>query len=148
MALRGLRKSPIRILERLCIPDSLRAVKWPEQKTCATVLTFDLDAITGMASMDPDSIRRVGVMSSGAYGPLVGVPRILRVLKEFNIRATFFVPGYDAELFPEAVKSIFEDGHEIAHHGYMHKRPDALSAAAEEKELSLGIKALERITGA
>ena len=32
-------------------------------------------------------------MSHQAYGPLVGVPRILDLLREYSLPATFFVPG-------------------------------------------------------
>jgi len=54
-------------------------------------------------------------------GPSTTVtPLILDVLKENNIKATFFVLGSRVELNPELVKRAYEEGHYIANHGYSH----------------------------
>ncbi|MBR6504307.1 MAG: polysaccharide deacetylase [Clostridia bacterium] len=47
-------------------------------------------------------------------------PLILDVLKENNIKATFFVLGSRVELNPELVKRAYDEGHYIANHGYSH----------------------------
>ena len=47
-------------------------------------------------------------------------PLILDVLKEQNLKATFFVLGSRAELYPNLVKKEYEEGHFIANHGYSH----------------------------
>ena len=47
-------------------------------------------------------------------------PLILDLLKEKNIKATFFVLGSRAELYPELVKRAYDEGHYIANHGYSH----------------------------
>jgi len=55
-------------------------------------------------------------------GPSVSVtPKILDILKEENIRASFFVIGKSVEAHPEIVKRAYEEGHYIANHGYSHK---------------------------
>ncbi len=55
-------------------------------------------------------------------GPSESVtPLILDVLKEQNVKATFFVLGNNVENYPEIVKREFEEGHYIANHGYSHK---------------------------
>jgi peptidoglycan/xylan/chitin deacetylase (PgdA/CDA1 family) len=48
-------------------------------------------------------------------------PWILAVLKEVEIKATFFLVGEQMEEFPELVNAIKEDGHLIANHSYSHK---------------------------
>ncbi len=48
-------------------------------------------------------------------------PRILDILKKYNIKATFFVLGNRVEVNPELVKREYEEGHYIANHGYSHK---------------------------
>jgi len=48
-------------------------------------------------------------------------PWILAVLKEVEIKATFFLVGEQMEEFPELVNAIKEDGHIIANHSYSHK---------------------------
>jgi polysaccharide deacetylase family protein (PEP-CTERM system associated) len=47
--------------------------------------------------------------------------RILRLLREFDVRATFFILGWVAERQPRLVQEIADDGHEIASHGYAHQ---------------------------
>lgn len=55
-------------------------------------------------------------------GPSANVTSlILDVLKEQNIKATFFVLGCNVEKHPEVVKRAYEEGHYIANHGYSHK---------------------------
>lgn len=47
-------------------------------------------------------------------------PLIIEVLKQENIKATFFVLGSRVDLYPELVKQEYEEGHYIANHGYSH----------------------------
>ena len=47
--------------------------------------------------------------------------RLLEIFNESGIRATFFVLGWVAERFPQIVRSIAAEGHEIASHGYAHR---------------------------
>ena len=84
-------------------------------------------------------------MSHQAYGPLVAVPRILALLEEYGLPATFFVPGLTADRYPEAVERIAAAGHEIGHHGYGHVSPVAMDEAAERADLERGLTALERL---
>lgn len=55
-------------------------------------------------------------------GPSAEVtPHILDILKEYNIKATFFVIGNRANTYPEIVKRAYDEGHYIGNHGYSHK---------------------------
>ena len=47
--------------------------------------------------------------------------RILRLLAEYDVQATFFILGWVAERYPDLVKKIAISGHEIATHGYWHE---------------------------
>lgn len=47
-------------------------------------------------------------------------PEILRVLKEHNAKAVFFVKGENAEKYPEIIQKIVEDGHIIGNHTFSH----------------------------
>lgn len=54
-------------------------------------------------------------------GPTISVtPKVLKILEEENIKATFFVVGKNVEKYPEIVKEAYEKGHYIANHGYDH----------------------------
>lgn len=58
-------------------------------------------------------------------GPTASVtPKILDILNEENIKATFFVIGKSVEANPEIVKRAYEEGHYIANHGYNHNNSD------------------------
>lgn len=48
-------------------------------------------------------------------------PQILDILKQYNVKATFFVLGARVELYPDTLKREFSEGHYIANHGYSHK---------------------------
>jgi peptidoglycan-N-acetylglucosamine deacetylase len=120
---------------------------WPAGFRAAVALTFDVDAESAMLASDPAYAARASLMSHQRYGPRIGVPRILRLLAERDIRATFFVPGYTAEQHSDQVKAIRDAGHEIAHHGYLHEPLTGADEAAEREYLERGLEALDRVAG-
>ena len=110
--------------------------------------TFDLDAESDSLAGNSDNANRPGLLSAGQYGPKVGVYRLLKLLDETAIPATFFVPGWVAEKYPAALSAIAAGGNEIAHHGYTHQSPSTFpNRKAEEAELVRGIESLMRATG-
>lgn len=54
-------------------------------------------------------------------GPSQNTKDILDILKQNNIKATFFVLGSQVEIFPETTNRIYNEGHYIANHGCSHK---------------------------
>lgn len=120
---------------------------WPAGKTAAAAFTFDVDAESAVLWNAPHNAQRMSVMSHQAYGPLVGVPRLLRILETHQIRSTFFVPGYTAHRYPAIVRDIVAAGHEIAHHGYLHEQPTALNLEEQIAALDRGLDALEEVAG-
>jgi peptidoglycan/xylan/chitin deacetylase (PgdA/CDA1 family) len=125
----------------------LNAVEWPNGARCAVMLTFDFDAETLWLSRDPDNARRPGILSQGTYGSKVGVPRILEVLRDENIKSTFFVPGWTAENHTDRLEAIVADGHEIGHHGYLHEWIDPAFPDKEREALEKGFEALKKAVG-
>jgi peptidoglycan-N-acetylglucosamine deacetylase len=83
------------------------------------------------------------VMTHQAYGPLVGVPRLLALLADFGLRATFFVPGLTADRYPGTVQQIVEGGHEVGHHSYSHRSPVDLSPAGERADFERALASLD-----
>ncbi len=120
---------------------------WPEGKTAAAAFTFDVDAESAVLWGNQGAAARMSVMSHQAYGPLVGIPRILELLERHQIPSTFFVPGHTAHRYPEAVRAIVSAGHEIAHHGYLHEQPSALALDEEVEALDRGLAALAEVAG-
>ena len=128
-------------------PGAQFCTTWPGGKRAAACFAFDLDAESAVLSADPATASRMSVMSHQSYGPLTGVPRLLRLLAAHGIRGTFFVPGYTARRYPDVVRSIAADGHEIAHHGYLHEPLTGADEATETGYLDRGIEALVEVTG-
>ncbi len=120
---------------------------WPPGVRAAACFTFDVDAESALLFDHPETAGHLDVMTHQAYGPRTGVPRLLRVLDRAGIRATFFVPGYTAERWPEVVRAIRDAGHEIAHHGYLHEGSRAASPEQEEARLVGGLAALDAVAG-
>lgn len=63
--------------------------------------------------------------------------KTLALLGKHNVHATFFVVGELLEKCPQLAERIREEGHEIAFHGYSHKRLQNLDADTFEKEISM-----------
>jgi peptidoglycan-N-acetylglucosamine deacetylase len=114
----------------------------PSGASAAVSFTFDLDAEEVWIGEDPRAIEHPVTLSQGHYGPRVGLPLILETLRRHDAMATFFVPGRVAENYPEAVETIQAAGHEVAHHGYTHRTPAALTYAEEVEEFERSVAAL------
>ncbi|MEW2357486.1 polysaccharide deacetylase [Spirillospora sp. NPDC029432] len=122
-------------------------VPWPYGARAAASFTFDVDAESAVLAASPAAAGRPSVLSHQAYGPLTGLPRLLRILARQAVRATFFVPGFTAHRHPDAVRAIADAGHEIAHHGYLHEPLIGVDPAAEAEILDRGLDALQEVAG-
>jgi peptidoglycan/xylan/chitin deacetylase (PgdA/CDA1 family) len=121
------------------------SVAWPTGKTCAVALTFDFDAEELWIGNDPAYASDPGVLAMGHYGARVGVPKILELLRQEELPATFFVPGAVAERYPGHIEAILDGGHEVAHHGYTHFPADADVVGLVEEQIDRGLEALSRV---
>jgi len=75
-------------------------------------------------------------------------PDLLQLLREFEVRATFFVIGMRAELYPGLVHQAYEEGHEIANHSYSHKLMLFKSPRFYREEIHRTDGIIQNITGA
>jgi peptidoglycan/xylan/chitin deacetylase (PgdA/CDA1 family) len=73
------------------------------------------------------------------------LPRILSLLDGAGVRATFFVEGLNAELYPGALREIDAAGHEVAYHGWQHEHWSELSPDEERESLERGVTALDAL---
>jgi len=105
-------------------------------------LTFDFDAMSvwyGYKNVTSAMLYR------GEYGARVGVPRVLELLKRYDIPATFFIPGHTVDSFPEPVDAILKGGYEIAHHSYAHVDPSEQTPDEEREDMERALRTFERI---
>jgi peptidoglycan/xylan/chitin deacetylase (PgdA/CDA1 family) len=106
-------------------------------------LSFDFDTSSGMIARGLTSPTPV---SRGEFGA-VAAPRILTLLERRGLPSTWFVPGYTAVSYPDAVRAVAAAGHEVASHGWSHVPPARLEPEDEERELVETAALLEELTG-
>lgn len=70
------------------------------------------------------------------------LPRLLDLLATRNVRATFFVEGLNARMYPRALQAIVEGGHEVAVHAWRHEEWAALDADSEVALLARATEAM------
>ncbi len=75
------------------------------------------------------------------------VDKILSLFDEHQVRATFFVLGWVAERYPEIVRRIIDNGHELASHGYGHQRVTDLSRDEFVDDITRAKGILEDLAG-
>jgi peptidoglycan/xylan/chitin deacetylase (PgdA/CDA1 family) len=124
-----------------------RGFRWPDGVRAAACITFDVDAESPILFEHPEAAGWLDVMSHQAYGARTGIARLLRLLDRRATQATFFIPGYSAERWPEICRSIRDAGHEIAHHGYLHEGAHGAAPADEEARIVRGLSALDEVLG-
>jgi peptidoglycan/xylan/chitin deacetylase (PgdA/CDA1 family) len=71
-------------------------------------------------------------------------PVILETLRKKGVRATFFVLGSHAERWPELVRRISSEGHQLGNHGYFHRKLQFKSPFYVSRDIRLGIRAIRR----
>jgi peptidoglycan/xylan/chitin deacetylase (PgdA/CDA1 family) len=116
--------------------------EWPEGAEAAVSLTFDVDAESYWLAEGPEYAGRLTTLSEARYGVDRGLPRLLGLLADEGIRATFYVPGDTAARHPGAVRELVLAGHEVGHHGHLHLRSDRVDARRQREEVERGLDAL------
>jgi peptidoglycan/xylan/chitin deacetylase (PgdA/CDA1 family) len=106
-------------------------------------LTFDYDNVSPALARGTTTPTYI---SRGDFG-VVGAERLVRLLGQRGIAATWFIPGHTIESYPASCRAVAEAGHEIGHHGWTHRPPASLSRDDEEKELVRGNAVIEALTG-
>ncbi|HLH85327.1 MAG TPA: polysaccharide deacetylase [Thermoplasmataceae archaeon] len=126
----------------------MRNFLWPDGHKACMCLTWDMDGEAAMYFRNPEEARnQLSELVQRSYGPNVGIYKILDLLEKYGIPGTFYIPGYTANLHPEAVKEILERKHPIGLHGYMHETMDRLSEEGERAMFELSLKSLKRLSG-
>ncbi|HAO89701.1 MAG TPA: polysaccharide deacetylase [Gammaproteobacteria bacterium] len=119
---------------------------WPNGARVAVLLSYDVDNETVMGLRTGDI--SVGPLSQGQYGSRVALPRVVELMNEQDIPATYFLPAWSLKLAPEQAQLINASGlHEIAVHGWIHELNTALDGATEERLLRQAMDEIERIAG-
>jgi len=124
----------------------LNPPSWPGGARVAVLLSFDVDNETTQGLRT--GTVSIGPLSQGQYGARVALPRVLRLLEEEDVPATFFFPAWSLKLAPEQAGLIQAPGmHEFGVHGWIHELNTALDGETEERLLRQARDVIEEITG-
>jgi peptidoglycan/xylan/chitin deacetylase (PgdA/CDA1 family) len=124
-------------------PPNVTSYTWgPNAQRAAVSVTFDnlgeaADLERGLWPEDEPLGRHFSVKRT--------LPHILGMLDEFGLRATFFVEGLNAELYPEALLEISNSGHELGYHGWRHEYWPNLSPSEEARLLERGVHKMHEL---
>ncbi len=106
-------------------------VIWPGGNRCCIRVVVDLSPPAG-----PEGIRPQDLTTPEAqFGMHGALSALCDVLRRHDVRATFAVPAVIAALYPEKIRALRDDGHEIAAHGFKHEDVSSLDRAEEQARL-------------
>ena len=118
---------------------------WPGGARVAVALSFDFDAETNALR---DNDHSPGEHSRGEYSARAALPRILDLLDEYAIPASFFIPAVTVLLHqPEVDAIVSKSIHEIGMHGWIHERNSLLSEETERELMRKAYDTLTDVTG-
>ena len=121
-----------------------------------TADTRSTDAIVNALTIDVEDYFQVS-----AFAPYIrrsewesmpcrveqNIDRILALLSDTNVKATFFTLGWIAERYPELVRRVSQSGHELASHGFSHQRATEQGRDEFLADIRLAKAILEDISG-
>ena len=139
-------------------------IRWPDDARIAVALAGNLEAWTETPDPKLRRSRHVGgsnpltedvrcpydfrTASENDYGGRTGVWRILRILEKYGVKASFNTNALCALRYPEAVKKVHEDGHEVVAHSYAEDVQLVLLSRDEEREeMRACVKTFEDLVG-
>lgn len=107
------------------------------------LLSFDFD---GPSLWMMRKMTTAAPISRGEFGA-IAVPRILRLLADRSVPATFFIPGHTIETYPDVCRMIVDAGCEVGLHGYAHEMNALQSVSQEREAMARSIELVEGLTG-
>jgi peptidoglycan-N-acetylglucosamine deacetylase len=130
---------------------TIQAVEWPDGARCCVSIHIHVDGQTVWRAL---GMEKLVYISNGEYGPRTAVWRLLDLLERRGLKASFFIPGWTAETYPDVVRAAGGAGHEIGHHSYSHTLADmgltdagTWDRATEEREFDRALEVLQRLSG-
>jgi peptidoglycan/xylan/chitin deacetylase (PgdA/CDA1 family) len=116
---------------------------WPDGRAAGCLITVDVDSVSPMISPVGQAWpRHFDEIEQREFGVREGVPRLLDILDQLALPATFFIPGVIAHQAPATVREVVGAGHEVGLHGYRHDSPRGWDAARLRLDLSRSQEAL------
>lgn len=104
-----------------------------------------------LVEVHPDLIYRLNeqgqLTPTGLFAGTIGTQRLLKMFRKYNIKSTWFIPGHSLETFPEDMRKVVDEGHEIGLHGYSHENPVDMSIEQQRDVLDKTYRMLTDFVG-
>lgn len=117
----------------------------PQEQRIVNALSVDVEDYFQVSAMAPHVAR--SEWNTMPCRVERNVDRLLALFGQHDAHATFFVLGWIAERYPELVRRILTSGHELASHGYAHRRATEQTSAEFLDDIVRAKKILEDIAG-
>jgi len=118
-------------------------VRWPEDSQVCMTVMLDLSLASSPVGLTAADLQR----SSAVFGMNEGLAQVRSIFNRFDIKATVPVPAAMAQIMPDEIKALRDDGHEIAAQGLKHEDVSAFSRNEEQFRLAMTTEILEGLTG-
>lgn len=146
------KRAPAPPTSAVSVPGSPQSLPFPETYKTPEELQAQHEAeqmqnITSRKLIRGDTTRRWIALTFDDGPHPQYTPQIVRILKQYNVRATFFVVGKMAEQHPELIRLLQQSGQEIGNHTYDHVNLTKLDEEAIATELEKCGAVIRRITG-
>jgi peptidoglycan/xylan/chitin deacetylase (PgdA/CDA1 family) len=116
--------------------------RWPNGRRAAVTITMDnMGEAAEMLRGEWPSDRTVG----RHFSVLESLPSMLEKLSKHEVRATYFIESFNVEIYPDAIQSVRNAGHEVAFHGWKHEQWSSLEPEAERRLFEGGKDAFGRL---
>lgn len=96
--------------------------------------------------VDTGGEKKVAISFDATWGADY-TPKLLEILKAENVKATFYLAGFWIEKYPEMVKKIAQEGHELGNHTYSHPHLNSLAESEIKREIMQTHEMIKELTG-
>ena len=90
--------------------------------------------------------KKVAISFDAAWGADI-TPKLLEILKKYNVKTTFFLVEFWMDKYPEMTRRIAQEGHEIGNHSATHPNMGSLSKKDIIREITVTHNKIKELTG-
>jgi allantoinase len=129
---------------RVAITTCIVTETWPDE--LGTPTSSQVEFRKGI-SRDARFKKDTASITDRQYGERVGVYRVMNVLKEEGIKASFFANGYTVEAFPDLMRQILGEGHELCSENWRHEYVTMMTAEEQRNDIKRTVDTFQRVLG-
>ncbi|MGC4122247.1 MAG: polysaccharide deacetylase family protein [Myxococcales bacterium] len=132
---------------KLTLPTGATAPQAPATQTTTTQPQKPATTTPAVTPNKTDGFHKVVNLTFDDGPHPVNTPRVLDILKQHGVKATFFCTGEGIQKNPELIKRIIAEGHDIGNHTFTHANLSKLTPAQAKAELDKTQAALDKVLG-